>query len=61
MNIFRQKNGYKAGTYHKEWFGKEDNVFLVEESKKLNPQDEKYVELLWNSLTNVYQEALKVK
>ena len=61
LNIFRQKNGYKAGTYHKEWFGKEDNVFLVEESKKLNPQDEKYVELLWNSLTNVYQEALKVK
>lgn len=28
LNIFRQKNGYKEGTYIKIWGGAEDNVFL---------------------------------
>ncbi len=58
LNIFRQKNGYKQGTYHKEWFNQEDNVFLIEEASKLNPADEKYVSLLWDALTLVYKEAL---
>lgn len=58
LNIFRQKNGYKQGTYHKEWFNKEDNVFLVEESAKLDPSAENYVSLLWDALTQVYQKAL---
>lgn len=58
LNIFRQKNGYKQGTYHKEWFNQEDNVFLIEEASKLNPADENYVPLLWDSLTLVYKEAL---
>lgn len=59
LNIFRQKNGYKQGTYHKEWFGQEDNVFLIEEADKLNPSSEDYVSQLWESLTNVYQKALE--
>ena len=58
LNIFRQKNGYKQGTYHKEWFNQEDNVFLIEEASKLNPADENYVNLLWASLTLVYKKAL---
>ena len=58
LNIFRQKNGYKQGTYHKEWFNQEDNVFLIEEASKLNPADENYVNLLWGSLTLVYKKAL---
>lgn len=30
LNIFRQHNGYKLGTYIKDWAGKEDNVVLEE-------------------------------
>jgi len=30
LNIFRQDNGYKEGTYSKDWNGKEDNVVLKE-------------------------------
>lgn len=30
LNIFRQDHGYKAGTYVKEWDGREDNEHLVE-------------------------------
>lgn len=28
LNMFRQANGYKAGTYIKDWNGEEDNVVL---------------------------------
>lgn len=58
LNIFRQKHGYKQGTYHKEWFNQEDNIFLVQESAKLDPSSDTYVQDLWNALTVVYQEAL---
>lgn len=30
LNKFRQDNGYKEGTYIKEWNGKEDNVVMFE-------------------------------
>lgn len=36
LNIFRQHNGYKQGTYIKEWNGREDNEYLVEGLDKLN-------------------------
>lgn len=29
LNMFRQANGYKDGTYIKEWFGREDNEVLA--------------------------------
>lgn len=29
LNIFRQKNGYKEGTYKKSWVGKEDNEIML--------------------------------
>jgi hypothetical protein len=58
LNIFRQKNGYKQGTYLKEWFDKEDNISLMEQASTLNPKDDNYVELLWNSLEKTYSEAL---
>lgn len=29
LNMFRQANGYKEGTYDKIWSGKEDNEYLV--------------------------------
>jgi dimeric dUTPase (all-alpha-NTP-PPase superfamily) len=30
LNNFRQANGYKQGTYHKAWFGGEDNDTLID-------------------------------
>jgi dimeric dUTPase (all-alpha-NTP-PPase superfamily) len=30
LNFFRQDHGYKEGTYHKIWHGKEDNEHLAE-------------------------------
>ena len=30
LNKFRQDNGYKEGTYIKEWNGREDNVVMIE-------------------------------
>lgn len=30
LNFFRQDHGYKAGSYHKHWHGREDNAHLVE-------------------------------
>ena len=36
LNNFRQNNGYKDGTYHKLWGGREDNEHLVELSELLD-------------------------
>ena len=58
LNIFRQKNGYKEGTYHKTWFDAEDNVTLVHESSLLNSNDDDYADKLWNNLEQKYQESL---
>lgn len=30
LNFFRQDHGYKDGTYHKQWHGREDNEHLAE-------------------------------
>jgi hypothetical protein len=30
LNAFRQKNGYKQGTYIKVWSGREDNEYLTD-------------------------------
>ena len=40
LNFFRQDNGYKDGTYIKEWDGLEDNEVLVEILEKLDPKHE---------------------
>ena len=58
LNIFRQKNGYRQGTYLKEWFDKEDNVTLVEEASKFDPMHDNYATDLWAALETKYQEAL---
>jgi dimeric dUTPase (all-alpha-NTP-PPase superfamily) len=58
LNIFRQAKGYKLGTYHKEWFGEEDNVYLVKIASKLDSKDDNYAENLWEGLEKNYEEAL---
>ena len=58
LNIFRQAKGYKQGTYHKEWFDEEDNVYLVKISLTLQSSDEAYAEKLWEGLEKCYSDAL---
>ncbi len=46
LNIFRQDNGYKEGSYNKIWHGKEDNViaFEIMANNNISP-DELYKQL----------------
>jgi len=57
LNIFRQKNGYKQGTYVKIWFNEEDNVHLVNIAKTLNSEDDNYAKELYNALTDLYKQV----
>lgn len=61
LNIFRQAKGYKEGKYHKEWFGLEDNVCLVDIALKLDSKDEKYAQKIWDGLEEYYAKALEAK
>lgn len=50
LNTFRQDNGYKEGTYHKFWFGQEDN----EVAQKY--WDDSYTSQdFYNKLTELYK------
>ena len=56
LNQFRQDNGYKEGTYVKEWSGQEDNVVmkkLWEEDANLKP------DTLYKELTKLYHAHIK--
>lgn len=57
LNLFRQDNGYKAGSYRKEWAGREDNVHLVEIMASLDPGAGNFRELLYEQLTVRYAET----
>jgi len=51
LNQFRQDNGYKEGSYIKEWDGEEDNVIMKriwEENSNIKPDD------LYTELTKLY-------
>lgn len=45
LNIFRQDNGYKDGTYDKIWDGVEDNEYLKDISQVSKTMEEIYEEL----------------
>ena len=59
LNIFRQNNGYKDGTYEKVWGGREDNEYasefvkLVFDNKDI-PTEDKFDEI-YHMLDNNYQ------
>ena len=57
LNIFRQHNGYKAGTYVKDWKGQEDNVHLLQLASTLDPQQESFATDLYNALAERYREV----
>ena len=54
LNIFRQENGYKEGTYIKMWDGQEDNVFL---GGLLGDNPSAAPEELLQALASKYQEV----
>jgi len=57
LNIFRQNNGYKEGTYIKMWDGLEDNKRALEIALNIN-YDENYNDNLMMSIENYYQKML---
>lgn len=54
LNFFRQDNGYKDGTYIKEWNGLEDNEVLVELLEKLDPTQEDFKNQVYKGLADRY-------
>jgi len=59
LNNFRQANGYKSGKYIKNWFGNEDNDYLIQiiEALSDDEKDDGY-QIIHERLSTKYQEAL---
>ena len=56
LNFFRQDNGYKEGTYIKNWAGREDNEHLVELSQQLDTSAGDFSDQLYKALGKRYNE-----
>ena len=54
LNFFRQDHGYKEGSYHKQWNGKEDNEHLVEVVQTLDPNLEDFAQQVYQELSKRY-------
>lgn len=57
LNVFRQENGYKEGTYRKSWAGREDNEHLAELAQTLNIDSATYIADLQELLARRYEEV----
>ena len=60
LNKFRQDNGYKDGSYIKNWNGREDNVVAFEIANEWGP-DEELFENLYLDLETYYTEEVLEK
>ena len=56
LNFFRQDNGYKEGTYIKNWAGREDNEHLVELVESLDSTAADFDRQVYAALESRYQE-----
>lgn len=56
LNIFRQDNGYKEGTYIKVWDGLEDNEHLHDIMSKLDSSAKNFSQLIFNALAEKYSK-----
>ena len=54
LNFFRQDNGYKDGSYIKEWNGQEDNEVLVEILNALDSANEDFKNQVYKGLADRY-------
>lgn len=56
LNFFRQDNGYKEGSYTKNWAGREDNEHLVELMSDLDRNTNDFADQLYRALENRYKD-----
>ncbi|MCY3884252.1 MAG: dUTP diphosphatase [Gammaproteobacteria bacterium] len=61
LNRFRQANGYKEGSYLKEWNGREDNVHLAALVRGLNAFSDDFQSDLEQALNDSYLGAFKAE
>ena len=54
LNFFRQDNGYKDGSYIKQWQGREDNEHLVEVLAALDPSADSFADDVYAGLQQRY-------
>ncbi|WP_338881827.1 dUTPase [Achromobacter veterisilvae] len=54
LNIFRQRHGYKEGTYVKIWNGEEDNVVLARLMSQQDPASADFADALHRELEQAY-------
>jgi len=59
LNFFRQDNGYKDGSYHKQWGGKEDNEHLVDIVAQLDTASPDFSDSLYRKMDAVYKELTR--
>lgn len=57
LNLFRQANGYKEGSYIKIWCGEEDNVWLERFAKNISVDHPNYTEQLRQRIAKKYLEV----
>ncbi|WP_091386905.1 dUTP diphosphatase [Microbulbifer marinus] len=57
LNRFRQDNGYKDGSYVKNWAGREDNEHLAEIAARLDTTASDYSAQIYQALQARYSEA----
>lgn len=55
LNFFRQDNGYKEGSYIKQWQGREDNEHLVEILSQLDSASVSFKQDVYQALQQRYQ------
>jgi dimeric dUTPase (all-alpha-NTP-PPase superfamily) len=54
LNMFRQDNGYKEGTYKKIWNGREDNEYLADIMKQLSSDSQTFQHDIYDALVQNY-------
>ena len=54
LNMFRQDNGYKQGTYQKSWGGREDNEHLADILDSLDCDNPTYKDEIYAALSGKY-------
>ncbi|HRF87160.1 MAG TPA: dUTP diphosphatase [Pseudomonadales bacterium] len=58
LNFFRQDNGYKDGSYIKNWAGREDNEHLVDLMASLDAGSQNFKDDLYAGLSQRYRELV---
>jgi dimeric dUTPase (all-alpha-NTP-PPase superfamily) len=58
LNFFRQDNGYKDGTYVKNWSGREDNEHLVELVASLDKNAVDFADQVYQALEGRYRDVV---